>query len=278
MSRAQLLGLGLGRGAIDARIRSGQLIVVHRGVYAVGHARLSQHGVWMAAVLAHGEDAVLSHGSAAALWGLIDAAPPPVDVTSAQGRPGRPGIRLHRSVLDPTERRRRHAIPVTSVARTLLDTAELAPAPLFRRAFEQADRLGLLRLGELEEVCRRGEGRHGLAAVRNLIGEERDGFTRSPLEDRFSALCREHGLPAPARNVRLLGHEVDALWVDRRLVVELDGFAYHRHRAAFERDRARDAALQAAGYRVIRFTHRRLAREPAEVAQQLRALLDGTLR
>lgn len=110
-------------------------------------------------------------------------------------------------------------------------------------------------------------------AVHELLAESRLGITRSSLEDLFGALCRKRGMPAPAVNAKLLGFEVDALWPQQRLVVELDGYAYHRHRAAFERDRARDAALQAAGYRVVRFTHRRLEREPDEVAVQLRTLL-----
>lgn len=273
VSRRQLLDLGLGRGAIDARLRTGRLKTVHRGVYAVGHTSLSWRGIWLAAVLAYGEGAVLSHAAAAALWRLLDPQPPPVDITSAHGRAGRRGIRLHRSALEPAEVRTQHRIPVTSVARTLLDIADVAPERRFRRAFEEADRRGLLHAHELKEVCRRRKGRRGLAALRKAQGDQRDGFTRSPLEDLFVALCREHGLPAPIRNARLLGFEVDALWPDRRLVIELDGFAYHRHRAAFERDRARDAALQAAGYRVVRITHRRLEREPEAVAAQLRELL-----
>jgi very-short-patch-repair endonuclease len=247
-------------------------------VYAVGHAGLSQRGVWLAAVLACGEGAVLSHQSAAALWRLMDPIPPPVDVTSAHGRPGRRGIRLHRAIVHPRERSVRHGIPVTSVARTLLDVAELPSESTLRRVYEEADRRGLLHTRALEEVCRRGEGRRGLAALRRHMAEERRGATRSPLEDLFVALCKQHRLPAPAVNARLLGFEVDALWPRHRLVAELDGFAYHRHRGAFERDRSRDATLQAAGYRVVRFTHRRIAREPDGVAEQLRALLAVSLR
>jgi very-short-patch-repair endonuclease len=277
VSRSQLIRLGLGRGAIDSRLRSGRLHAIHRGVYAVGHVSLSKRGIWLAAVLSGGEGAVLSHASAAALWRLIDPTGP-IDVTSAHGRPGRKGIRLHRGVVHPEERTARHGIPVTSVARTLLDVAELGPEGTLRRAFEEADRLGLLRWGTLELVCRRGEGRHGLAAIRHLMAEARDRPTRSALEDMFVALCRKHRLPTPAVNAPLLGFEVDALWPRQRLVAELDGFAFHRHRAAFERDRTRDATLQAAGYRVVRFTYRRLEQEPAAVAAQLRALLEASLK
>lgn len=279
VSRRQLLAMGLGPGAIDSRLRSGRLHTVHRGVYAVGHTSMSRRGIWFAAVLACGEGALLSHQSAAALWRLIDPPSAPTDVTSAHGRPGRRGIRLHRAAVHPLERTIRYGIPVTSVARTLLDMAEPASQRRrLRRAYEEADRLGLLHKSALEQACQRGEGRRGVAAVRRLSAEERGGATRSSLEDRFVTLCRRHQLPAPAINAPLLGFEVDALWAEQRLVAELDGFAYHRHRAAFERDRARDATLQAAGYRVVRFTHRRLEREPDAVAGELRSLLAASLR
>jgi very-short-patch-repair endonuclease len=147
-----------------------------------------------------------------------------------------------------------------------------------RRAYEEADRLNLIRPGVLEQVCRRGVGHRGLAAIRRLVADEHSGATRSALEDLFVALCSKHRLPVPTVNAPLLGFEVDALWLHQRLVAELDGFAFHRHRAAFERDRARDATLQAAGYRVVRFTHRRLEREPNAVAGELRALLAASLR
>ena len=245
---------------------------MHRGVYAVGHAALNQRAIWLAAVLAHGDGAVLSHLSAAALWRLL-APTRPVDVTSTHGRRGRRGIRLHRGAIHPKERVVRHGIPVTSVTRTLLDIAELSSERRLRRAYEEADRLGLLRRDSLELVYKRGAGRHGLTAIGRLLDEERSGATRSSLEDLFVDVCRRHGLPIPAVNASLLGFEVDALWPQQRLVVELDGFSFHRHRAAFERDRARDATLQAAGYRVVRFTYRRLEREPTTVAEELRSLL-----
>ncbi len=273
VARRQLLALGIRRGAIDARLRSGRLHAVHRGVYAVGHAALNRRGICLAAVLAHGDGAVLSRLSAAALWQLIDVPTRPVDVTSAHGRRGRAGILLHRAELHRSAMTIRHRIPVTTVAQTLVDLAAQAPRRL-RRAFGEADRLGLLRPDALEQACNRNQGRSGMVAIRELMTEQRIGATRSPLEDLFGSLCRKHQLPLPAVNARLLGFEVDALWPKQRLVAELDGFAFHRHRAAFERDRARDAALQAAGFRVVRFTYRRLEREPDEVAAQLRALLE----
>jgi len=160
------------------------------------------------------------------------------------------------------------------VARTLLDLAGAVDAQRLERAFEEADRLGLLELRALEQLCEHLQGRRGTAAIRELIATAREpAMVRSPLEERFAELCRKHELPPPLLNVSVLGFQVDALWPRQRLIVELDGFAFHRHRAAFERDRARDAALQAVGYRVIRLTHRRLEEEPEQVAKELRKLL-----
>lgn len=274
ITRQQLFELGLTRKAVDSRLQSGRLHTLHQGVYALGHERLSRNGRWLAAVLAHGDGALLSHRSAAALWSLTGAPTQPVDVTSPHGRPGRQGIRLHRARLHPDDCAHHAAIPVTSVSRTLLDYAEVVDEHGLRRAFEEADRLHLLHLADLEETCDRGRGRRGLGKVQRLLREaQRTTTTRSPLEDRFAAFCRAHRLPPPSTNVSLLGSEVDAFWPEARLVVELDGFAYHHHRTAFEQDRARDTALQAAGYRVLRLTHRRLEDDSATVASQIRRLL-----
>jgi len=274
VGRGQLLDLGLGRGAIDARVRSGRLHVVHRGVYIVGRTKIGQRGRWVAAALAYGEGAVLSHRSAAALWGLIRAPGRIVDVTSASGRGRRPGIRLHRGRLHPNERTTQDGIPVTCVARTLLDLAEALDERGLERAFEEADRLGLLKMGAVDLACERGVGRRPVALCRRVMDRARMPHTaRSPLEDRFARFCDERNLPPPSLNVEVLGREVDAFWPAKQLIVELDGFAYHHHRAAFERDRARDAALQTAGYRVVRLTHRRLDREAGAVEAELRRLL-----
>jgi hypothetical protein len=274
VARSQLAERGLGRGAIANRLKLRQLCLLHRGVYAVGQHRLSQHGRWMAAVLSCGEGAVLSHRSAAALWGLMRPRSTPVDVTSQHGRQGRKGIVLHKAQIRPPERTARAGIPVTSLPRTLLDLAEVVDEQRLSRAFEEADRLGRLQMRGLEQVCARAGNRRGLAGLRRLMDAAREPVTtRSPLEDRFAAFCDAQGLPRPAFNTTVLGRETDVFWPHHRLVVELDGFAYHRHRAAFERDRARDAALQAAGYRVMRITHRRLDSEGAGIAIQLRKML-----
>jgi len=263
----------MGRGKIGWWLRSSRLRSLHSGVYLLGGARPSRHGTWMAATLAYGETAALSHSSAAALWGLRRDHGP-TDVTAAQGRQGRPGLRLHRSRLGDEERTVRDAIPVTTVARTLLDLAETVDEDALRGCWEEADRLGILRIAEVGRTCERATGRRGLRALLRL----RDGasavpLTRSELEEEFRLLCLSHELPAPRLNTTVCGFEVDALWPRSRLVVELDGFGFHRHRAAFEKDRARDAMLLAEGYRVLRLTHRRMRDDPDLVAEQVRALL-----
>jgi very-short-patch-repair endonuclease len=232
----------------------------------------------MAAVLACGPGALLSHRSAAALWALRATAATRVDVTVQAGnRSRRPGIAVHLTGhLPPEESAGLDGIPVTSVARTLLDLAGVLPAAQLRLAMEEAERLELLDARAVEQACDHGRGRRGTRQLRSLIAGhlESPPPTRSTLERQFHELCRNANLSLPSLNVRVAGFEVDALWRDERLVVELDGFEFHRGRAAFERDRQRDAALQMAGYRVLRVTHRRLQYEPTRVVEAVRALLD----
>jgi very-short-patch-repair endonuclease/predicted transcriptional regulator of viral defense system len=280
VSRSELSELGFGPGAIRRRRESRRLTPVHRGVYAVGHARLTRYGEWMAAVLACGGGALLSHHAAASLWGLAGRRRGPIDVTAEHGRAGRRGragarqLVVHRSRLGGDERAERSGIPVTSLARTLVDIAGVMDAERFQRAFEEADRLNLLELRALERACDRAGRRRGVSICRRLIDEARaPEVSRSVLEERFTVFCREQGFPEPLRNVLVLGREVDVLWPRRRVVVELDGYAFHSHRGAFEDDRARDSGMIAAGYRVVRVTHRRLTREASTLAAELRALL-----
>jgi len=163
---------------------------------------------------------------------------------------------------------------VTTVARTLFDLAEVVPFDDLKKAAETADRLNLLRLRGLEEVCERGRGRRALKPVRRLLAElGAPAEGRSPLETRFAEFVRAYKLPAPVQNVHVLDHEVDALWPAAKLIVELDSWEHHGHRAAFERDRARDPKLLIAGYRTIRITHRRLDREAEQLATEIRQLL-----
>jgi len=276
-SYRQLRSLGFGEEAIKAALAEHRLTSLHEEVYAVGHTRVAQRGYWWAAVLAYGPGAVLSHQSAAVLWGLRRRRRGPIHVTAACGRQGirrREGIWIHRCKLRPEEATVHEGIPVTTVARTLFDFAEVAPYEELRKTAEAADRRNLLRLRELESICERGGGRRALRPVRRLLtelGAPAEG--RSPLEIRFAEFLREYGIPVPAQNVLVLGHEVDALWPAAKLVVELDSWEHHSDRAAFERDRARDPELLLAGYRTIRITHRRLDGEAQRVADELRALL-----
>jgi Protein of unknown function (DUF559) len=165
-------------------------------------------------------------------------------------------------------------IPVTSVARTLLDLAESVSRRRLDRALEEAERIGVFDLGAIERLVERSNGRHGRRRLSDAVGAYRaPAFTRSELEQKFLDLCRDAGLPRPAANLFLAGSEVDMAWPEHRLVVELDGHEFHRTRAAFERDLLRDTDLQLAGYRVLRVTDRRLRSAPAEVVAALRALL-----
>jgi very-short-patch-repair endonuclease len=262
---------------IEEWLRNGRLHAVHRGVFAVGHPRFAEAGRRWAAVLAYGDGALLSHRSAAALWGLARQRSRAIDVTASAGRQGidrRAGIFIHRGRLHPEDRAVRGGIPVTTVARTLFDLAELVSLKRLDSAWEEADRLNLLQLSAVEDVCERGYGRRALRPIRRLLTEARAAtITRSPLEDDFAAFCRKHSLPTPSFNSTVLGYEVDALWPAQRLAAELDSWEFHHHRAAFERDRARDTTLQAAGYRTIRITHRRLHTEAPTLAKALHALL-----
>lgn len=277
VARRQLVAAGLGGNVIDHWLQSGRLHRVRRGVYALGPAHLSQRGIWMAATLACGPTALLSHASAAALWGLSRARPGPVHVTIPESkRPTGRGLAIHRTRhLDPLDRTVRERIPVTAIPRTLLDLAEVEKPRRLRRAVEEADRLGLLHLGDLGRAIERHPGRRGIAPLRALLSDYTEAApTRSELEDRFLDLCRGAGLPAPQTNVVVAGLEVDAYWPESGLVVELDGYRYHGGPDAHERDHERTLRLQDAGCEVRRFTWRQVTCKAATVEGSLRAELD----
>jgi very-short-patch-repair endonuclease len=250
VSTRQLLTAGVGKDGILRRVRAGRLHRIYRGVYAVGHVRLSEEGRWTAALLACGGDAVISHRSAAALWGLLprDAgAAVDVSLPGRAGRRGHQGIHIHRpSTLTSRLVTLRRGIAVTNPTRTIADLHRAVSPAEARRAIRQAEVLGLV-----------------LGAD---VGQ--DG-TRSELERRFLALCRRRRLPAPEVNARVGSRLVDFLWRDRRLIVETDGYRYHRGRFAFEDDRARDLELRALGYEVIRLSYRQVTESPAQVASVL---------
>ena len=281
ISLNHLRDLGLKIGAINHRVRSGRLHRVHRGVFAVGHARLTAQGRWLAAVLSCGEDAVLSHVSAAALWNLRGSAATRIHVTvpTCAGRRHRAGVIIHRSrTLRPADCERVDLIPVTSVARTLLDIAALlAPGPL-ERAVEQSLRLRLFDNDALRSLIDADPTRPGATTLGRIVASIHDEppLTRSVLEALMRDLCVAHGFPRPEVNAIVEGEEVDFLWRAQRLIVETDGQETHGTPIAFERDRARDTMLTVRGYRVVRFTHRRLTRERDRVAVTLRSLLTTT--
>ena len=278
VAKRQLIALGIGPGAIKHRLSVGRLHRVHRGVCALGHAALSADGNRMAAVLACGPDALLSHRDAAALWDLRGTAHTRIEVSVPRsGLRSHPGLQVHCTApWHPDDCAQRRGIPVTSVARTLLDLAGVVPARALQHAFEEAERLRLADVRAVEAVSERGWGRHGVGALAAVLAQARTRplpDTRSELERRFVDLIESAGLPPPATNVLVEGFLVDAVWPRERAVVELDGRRYHHTRAAFERDRIRDAALQVAGYRVLRITWKRLDREPHIIGATIRALL-----
>ncbi|HEX6695247.1 MAG TPA: type IV toxin-antitoxin system AbiEi family antitoxin domain-containing protein [Solirubrobacteraceae bacterium] len=273
VSLAQLRALGLSLGAVKHRARVGRLRRVYRGVYAIGGAALPREGRNLAAVLACGEGAVLSHVSAAVRWGLLTYDPPRPHVTAPASRTKVPGIRLHRTrSLDARETTTHRGIPITALARTLVDLAASSPKNHLDHAIGQALRNELYDHAAIERVL---DGRPGTRALRRATAED-PAFTRSELERRFRALCRRAGLPRPHSNVEVADadfhpHEVDFFFPDHRLIVEVDGWHDHGTRIAFERDRAKDAALVAAGYIVLRFTKRQIAYDPDTVADRVRA-------
>ena len=276
VSLAQLEALGLGPRGVQHRAESGRLRRIHRGVYAIGGAALPREGRHLAAVLACGPGAVLSHTSAAVHWALLTYDAPRPEVTAPASRAGAPGIRLHRShSLDARDATEHRGIPVTTVAKTLLDVAARARKSHLEHALGQALRNQLYDHGAILEVLERHRGRRGVKALRTATADD-PAFTRSELERRFRALCRRAGLPQPLSNVvvadaDLHPHEVDFFFPAHRLVVETDGWRDHGTRVAFERDRAKDAALVAAGCAVLRFTKRQIAEDPDTVAARVRA-------
>lgn len=273
----QLASLGLSRRWIEHAVAVGWLHRVHRGVYAVGHPALSYEGRMLAAALAVGADAALSHGFAASAWRYISVARGPIDVIApGRSRRSRPGIRVHQPRdLDPADVCRHRDLPVTTPERTLFDLAGRLSRVRLKWMFQRAERLEVIDDERLRGLLGRIAGRPGSKLFAELALELGHGIVvlRSGVESRFLELCREGGLPLPAMNLNVVGWEVDALWVEQRLIVELDSFHTHGSEWDFERDRERDAELSLAGYHVIRITDRRLDREPLAVAAQVRGLL-----
>jgi Protein of unknown function (DUF559) len=274
VAQSQLIALGLTPQAIYRRRLRGNLIGLHRGVYAVGHIALTARSRELAAVLACGPEAILSHRSAAALWGLRRTSSPRIEVTAPRGRKGPAGITVHRSrVIHPEDRAAVDTIAVTSVARTLVDLADVASLPALERAINEAELLGLFDLAALERTLERLPNRRGRGRLRGALALylPSAAFTRSKGERDFIRLCADHGLPQPSANLAIAGEEVDLIWTDARVIVEIDGRAVHGTTRAFHEDRRRDRALATKGFQVVRVTEHDLDDEAA-LAAEMKAL------
>jgi hypothetical protein len=276
VSRGQLLQLGVTADAIKSWLRSGRLYCVFRGVYALGHRAITAKGRVLAPVLVYGDGAVISHRSAADWWGFSRTSRVPVDVTvPGRSKARQRGIDLHLvRTLDPRDLTEHEGVPITTVARTLLDLAEVVPRRKLKAAVEEADRRGDYDGFAVNELIARSPGRHGLKPLADLLSDfTYDELSRSELEALFFDFCQEHGIAEPSMNRKIAGYTVDAHWPGTNLIVEIDSRTFHLTPKAFEEDRERDAQLLLAGYRVVRITYRQLTRQPATVAQRLKTLL-----
>lgn len=271
VARSSLLEEGVAKAAIDRRVRSRHLRLLHPGVYFTGHGEPNRRQFHHAAVMACGEGAALRRLSASELWRMLAAhAGPPEVLHSGPRRRGPAGVALARTILlAPTEITVHHGTPVTTPARTLLDLAA-TDHPALDEALHEAQALRLVRREELEALA--GSGRHGAARLRALLSDA-PGYTRQGAERHLRSLILKAQLPRPEFNARLDGRERDAVWARHRLVLEVDGYAAHGTRDAFERDRRRDQELAAAGYRSVRLTWRQLTGEPEAVVARLAAVL-----
>lgn len=276
---SQLADVGISASAARKRVERGRLHPVHSGVYAVGHRLLDRRGELMAAVLACGPGAVLSHCSAAELWGLAPSTRWEIDVTAPNRRGRMPvGIAAHRDgALHVCDRAERHGIPCTTVPRTLLDIAAVIPRWELRKAVAEAEVLRLFRVPEVQALLRRCRGRRGVARLRLCIDDLHPSTkrTRSELERRFLTLCERAGLARPEVNVPLeaagLRLRPDFLWRDARLIIETDSRRFHGTASAFELDREREQRFFAAGWHVVRCTWRQVEHNPHELIHLLRA-------
>jgi very-short-patch-repair endonuclease len=280
IARRQLEEIGMGREAIQHRIASGRLHPLHAAAYAVGHRSVSRHGRWMAAVLASGSDAVLSHWSAAALWMIRPNSRSVIDVTDPVKSRSWDGIRRHHKALPADEVAIEEGIPVTTVPRTIFDLAATEPVEVVESLIREMEFRELRDPLSLWDLVRRYPRRRGVARLRlalERISDEPAGRKKSPLEERFAPFLRQHCLPLPRFNdpivVGTKRYEVDCHWPSAKEVVELDGWEGHKTRTAFREDRARDRRLRAAGYGVTRLTWNQLDDEPEAIAADLRALL-----
>lgn len=278
VTRGQLVGAGVPPSGVDRRVQAGWLRPVHRGVYRVGPVEAPNSRA-VAACLACGESAVVSHRSAGVLWKML----PPgrshtsVEVTVRAGQRRPRGVRVYRiGTLAADEVTERAGVPVTRPARTLFDLAGTVASRELERALAEALALRLTTSEQVQRALDRHSGRPGSRRLRAVLACGQPALTRSEAEERFLALIRRAQLDPPAANTGVEGHEVDFLWRAQGLVVEIDGFAFHSSKTSFESDRRRDALLAAAGLRVVRVTWRQLNDEPEAVLARLaQALVIG---
>jgi very-short-patch-repair endonuclease len=281
VERTQLLQLGVGEDEIEYRLEIGRLHSIHQEVYSVGHKVVPREGRWLAAVLATGPRTVLSHWSAAALWMIRPNSRSLVDVTTPHKSRSWDGIKRHHKALPPDEVTVHEGIPVTSVPRTIFDLAATEDVDVIAAMLRESEHRNLWDCLSLPHLVERYPGRRGVKKVRlalQRITEEPSGRTRSKLEERFAPFLRRHRLPMPHFNDWILlgakRYQVDCHWPGIGQIVELDGWEGHSTRSAFQEDRERDRRLKVAGYSVIHLTWNQLRAEPAQIAADLRALLE----
>jgi very-short-patch-repair endonuclease len=280
VGREQLLALGLGEKAIRHRLEEGRLHRLHDGVYAWGHRLVPKEGLWMAAVLASGPEALLSHQTAAALWGIRGYSGGTIHVVVPHKSTSTKRIRRHFSIVPQDERAVEEGVPVTSVHRTIFDLAATSSVDDVVAMIKEAEYLNRWDRLSLPDLLKRYPGKRGSRKVRfalDRITEEPSGRKRSKLEERFAPFLRRHHLPLPRFNdwilLRPKHFQVDCHWPHLHLIVELDGWEGHSTRSAFQDDRARDRALHAAGFSVVHLTWNQLDDEPDAVSADLRTLL-----
>jgi very-short-patch-repair endonuclease len=273
VARWQLIAIGFSSRQIEHRVANGRLHPTWRGVYAVGRPQVSQHGRWMAAVLACGPQAVLRHRSAAALWGIWrEARSIEVSILTDRIR-RRPGIQVYRRMnLEPGDIGRHRGIPVTQPICTLVDLAVRLPAAQLEAAVNEADKLGLVDPETLRAGLDQRAGRRGVPALRKLLDRRTFTLTDSELERRFLPIARRVGLGNPETGRRVNGFKTDFYWPELGLIVETDGLRYHRTPTQQAKDRVRDQTHAAAGLTTLRFTHAQIAHEADHVEAMLSAV------
>lgn len=279
VARRQLRAVGISDDRISGRLRRRQLHPIHRGVYALGFRLATKEARWMAAALACGADAAISHRSAARLWGVLPGSSRAIEVTRPTGWRAPAGVLIHREVLPNDERTVVEGIPVTTVPRTVFDFAAVASRRQVERVLNEVEVRELTDRLSIPDLLARYPRRRGAALLRALLdeGAEFGGVTKNDFEELMVALLDSHGLPRPRFNadMSVAGRffSVDCLWRRERLIVELDGREVHGTRKAFEDDRERDRLLVVDGWRVMRITWRQLRDDRARIAADLRSAL-----